>query len=33
MDPAKAYSIVAELYVAAGKNHLYAAQGRASTND
>ena len=31
--PAKASAIVNELYILAGKNHLYAAQGRASTND
>ena len=33
LHPAKAYSQVAELYIAAGKNSLYAAQGRASAND
>jgi len=33
IDPAKAYKNVAELYITAGKNHLYASQGRASTND
>ncbi|HUB27655.1 MAG TPA: hypothetical protein VL992_19680, partial [Tepidisphaeraceae bacterium] len=33
VDPAKAYEIVAELYVTVAKNHLYAEQGRASTND
>jgi Glycosyl hydrolase family 115/Gylcosyl hydrolase family 115 C-terminal domain len=33
LDPAKAYWIVAQLYVTVGKNHLYAAQGRASTNE
>ena len=33
LHPAKAYGQVAELYVAAGRNHLYAAQGRASAND
>ncbi|MGD0387454.1 MAG: glycosyl hydrolase 115 family protein [Tepidisphaeraceae bacterium] len=33
VDPAKAYSIVAELYITVGRNHLYAAQGRASTNE
>jgi hypothetical protein len=32
-DPAKAYSIVAELYITVGKNRLYAAQGRSSTNE
>jgi hypothetical protein len=31
--PAKASAQVAELYVTAGKNQLYASQGRASTND
>jgi hypothetical protein len=31
--PAKASAQVAELYVTAGKNQLYARQGRASTND
>jgi hypothetical protein len=31
--PAKASAIVNELYLAAGKNDLYARQGRASTND
>ena len=31
--PAKASAQVAELYVTAGKNQLYANQGRASTND
>jgi hypothetical protein len=31
--PAKASAQVAELYVTAGKNRLYASQGRASTND
>ena len=31
--PAKASAIVNELYITAGKNHLYAAQGRVSTND
>ena len=30
--PAKASAIVNELYILAGKNHLYAAQGRTSTN-
>jgi hypothetical protein len=30
--PVKASAQVAELYVAAGKNHLYASQGRASAN-
>ncbi len=33
LHPAKASRIVAELYVTAGKNRLYAAQHRASTND
>jgi hypothetical protein len=31
--PVKACAQVAELYVTVGKNHLYAAQGRASAND
>ena len=31
--PTKASAQVAELYMTAGKNHLYASQGRASTND
>jgi hypothetical protein len=31
--PVKACEIVNELYVAVAKNHLYAAQGRASAND
>jgi hypothetical protein len=31
--PAKASAIVTRLYVTAGKNRLYAAQGRASAND
>jgi hypothetical protein len=31
--PAKASAIVNELYILTGKNHLYAAQGRASAND
>jgi hypothetical protein len=31
--PTKASAIVNELYITAGKNHLYAAQGRTSTND
>jgi hypothetical protein len=31
--PTKASAIVNELYITAGKNHLYATQGRASTND
>ena len=30
--PVKAAAIVNELYITAGKNHLYAKQGRASTN-
>jgi hypothetical protein len=33
VDPAKAYSIVAKLYITVGRNHLYAAQGRAGTNE
>ncbi|GIL41165.1 glycosyl hydrolase 115 family protein [Roseiterribacter gracilis] len=33
LHPAKAASIVTELYVTAARNRLYAAQGRASTND
>ncbi len=31
--PVKASAQVAELYVTVGRNHLYASQGRASTND
>jgi Glycosyl hydrolase family 115/Gylcosyl hydrolase family 115 C-terminal domain len=31
--PLKASAVVNELYITAGKNHLYATQGRASTND
>ena len=31
--PVKASAMVNELYITAGKNHLYAAQGRISTND
>ena len=31
--PVKASAIVSELYLTAGKNHLYASQGRVSTND
>jgi hypothetical protein len=31
--PSKASALVNELYLAAGKNYLYARQGRASTND
>ncbi len=31
--PVKASAIVNELYITAGKNHLYATQGRASAND
>jgi hypothetical protein len=31
--PVKASAIVNELYIMAGKNHLYAAQGRVSAND
>jgi hypothetical protein len=33
LHPAKAYGQVAEMYIAAGRNKLYAAQGRASAND
>ena len=33
LHPAKSYAQVAELYIAAARNHLYAAQKRASTND
>jgi hypothetical protein len=33
LHPAKAYGQVAELYIAAGRNKLHAAQGRASAND
>jgi len=33
LHPAKANSQVTELYVTAGRNRLYAEQGRASTND
>jgi Glycosyl hydrolase family 115/Gylcosyl hydrolase family 115 C-terminal domain/Glycosyl hydrolase family 67 N-terminus len=33
LHPAKAYGQVAEMYVAAGRNHLYAEQGRAAAND
>jgi len=33
VDPAKAYSIVANLYATVGRNHLYAAEGRAGTNE
>jgi hypothetical protein len=33
VHPAKANAIVTAMYVAAAKNHLYAAQGRASAND
>jgi hypothetical protein len=33
LHPAKANAIVTSMYVAAAKNHLYAAQGRASAND
>jgi len=33
LHPAKSYAQVAELYIAAAKNRLYAAQGRASAND
>jgi hypothetical protein len=31
--PLKASAIVSEMYIEAGRNHLYAAQGRASAND
>ncbi len=31
--PTKASALVTEIYITAGKNHLYALQGRASTND
>jgi Glycosyl hydrolase family 115/Gylcosyl hydrolase family 115 C-terminal domain/Glycosyl hydrolase family 67 N-terminus len=31
--PARAAEVVTELYITIGKNHLYASQGRASTND
>jgi len=33
LHPAKAYGQVAKLYIAAGRNKLYASQGRASAND
>jgi len=33
LHPIKAYGQVAEMYIAAGRNKLYAAQGRASAND
>lgn len=33
LHPVKASAIVTDLYVTTGKNHLYAEQGRASTND
>ena len=33
LHPTKASAIVTELYITAGKNHLYASQKRASTND
>jgi hypothetical protein len=33
LHPAKANAIVTSVYVAAAKNHLYLAQGRASAND
>jgi hypothetical protein len=33
LHPAKSYEQVMELYIDAGKNHLYADQGRASAND
>ena len=31
--PTKASALVTEIYITAGKNRLYATQGRASTND
>jgi len=31
--PTKASALVAEIYITAGRNQMYAAQGRASTND
>jgi hypothetical protein len=31
--PAKSSAVVTQMYIAAGKNHLCAAQGRATTND
>jgi hypothetical protein len=31
--PTKASAVVTELYITAGRNHLYAGQGRSSTND
>ena len=33
LHPIKAYGQVAEMYIAAGRNRLYASQGRAATND
>jgi hypothetical protein len=33
LHPVKASAIVNELYITVGKNHLYASQGRVSTND
>jgi hypothetical protein len=33
LHPAKSYAQVAELYITAARNHLYAAQKRASAND
>lgn len=33
LHPAKASELVTELYITVGKNHLYASQQRASTND
>lgn len=33
LHPVKAAAIVNELYVTAGKNHLYSQQGRSATND
>lgn len=33
LHPVKAASIVSRMYIAAGRNRLYAAEGRASTND
>jgi hypothetical protein len=33
LHPTKASAVVTELYIAAGRNHLYASQGRSGTND
>ena len=33
LHPLKASAVVSELYIAAGRNHLYAAQGRAAANE